>query len=357
MKRRAFLRLLSSVAIGGAAITFLDRRLQLGHRLLHTLVTPGRGLYRKTIISMGTFVNLTLDDDDAREHPLAIDRALGECRAVDTLMSSFKPDSHIARVNRCAGERSLEVDTRVCDVVAAAIDMGHRTGGIFDVTVLPLLRAYGFRDNTPRVPDPEKLATLLETVDYRRLIVDVPRCEIGIETRRAQIDLGGIAKGYAVDRAAGVLRSHGITRAVIEAGGDIFALGSPPDADGWPIGIQHPLCPDKLVACVRIRNQAIATSGNYERFVSVGNRRYGHLFDPREGCPSESALSATVIAPTSLEADALSTTAFLMGSSEGSRFLAEQKRVHGLFTSTEQDGDVEVRATHGFPFDTPGVVA
>ncbi|UCC30230.1 MAG: FAD:protein FMN transferase, partial [Phycisphaerales bacterium] len=260
----------------------------------------------------------------------------------------------VARVNRCAGDRSLKVSARVYDVVAAAIQMGDISGGIFDMTILPLLKAYGFRDDSPRRLDPQELADARSTVDYRQVFVDKQRCEIGIESPRAQIDLGGIAKGYAVDRAAEVLRSHGIRRAVIDAGGDMFALGTPADSDGWPIGIQHPLYSDKLVGRVHVRDQAIATSGNYEKYISAGDKRYGHLLDPRTGCSSEPMLSASVIAPTSLAADALSTTAFLMGRDDGHRFIAGQRRTQGLFITSGPDSGICFKTTTGFPLDCAG---
>lgn len=190
---------------------------------------------------MGTFVTISMSDRDARDYLPVVGQALDEFRIVDRLMSTFKPDSDVARVNRCAGDRSMEVDSRVCDVVAAAIQMGDMSGGIFDMTILPLLKAYGFRDDSPRRPDPRELADARSVIGYRQVFVDRQRSEIGIESRRAQIDVRGIAKGYAVDRAADVLRSHGIRRAVIDAGGDIFALGTPAEGDGWAIGIQHPL--------------------------------------------------------------------------------------------------------------------
>ncbi|MHC4696719.1 MAG: FAD:protein FMN transferase [Planctomycetota bacterium] len=351
MRRRLFLKLFASVAAGGSAIALLDRRSVLRRHVLRLLELPGSALCRKTIFSMGTFVTVSMYHEDTPECLPIVDRALDEFRVAEALMSTFKPDSDVARVNRCAGERSQVVGTQVCEVVAAAIRMGDRSRGIFDVTILPLLKAYGFRDDSPRIPDPDELTEILSMVDYRQLSVDRHRHEIGVASPHAQIDLGGIAKGYAVDRAAQVLRSHGIQRAVIDAGGDIFALGSPKEHDGWPIGIQHPLRPSRLVGRVRLRDQAIATSGNYEQHITVGDRRYGHLFDPRTGCPSASVLSASVIARTSLEADALSTTAFLMGPEDGLRYVCESEQTEGLYVTEGEEGRVKFKATDGFPLD------
>lgn len=351
MKRRVFLRLLASATAGGAAVSLLQGRPSWPRRLARLLEPPEGGLHRRTMLAMGTFVTISVPDEDACRVLPAIERAFEEFRCVDALMSTFDPASQLASVNRRAGERSVRVDARVCEVVAAAVQMGERSGGIFDVTVLPLLRSYGFRDGPSRVPRPEELAEVLSTVDYRRVFVDRRTCEIGIESRHAGIDLGGIAKGYAVDRAAEALRASGVEKAVIDAGGDIFALGAPAGRSGWSIGIQHPLHRDRLAARVCIRDQAVATSGNYENHVTVGQERYGHLIDPRNGRPSAPVLSATVVGATALVADAWSTTVFLMGPIEGSRFVQEHEQAQCLFLARREKGGVEARATSGFPWE------
>jgi len=349
VQRRAFLKLLCSMAAGGTAVTLIEKRLQLRHQILHVLRPRGDELHQSSVVSMGTFVTITVHTEDLHRCPAAVDQALEEFRIVDALMSTFKPESDVSAVNRCAGGRSMEVDQKVCDVVAAAIAMGDRSGGLFDITVLPLLSAYGFRGKSPVLPDPDGLSEALSLVDYRQVSVDKRRKKVGIATRHAQIDLGGIAKGYAVDCAADVLRSHGVRRGVIDAGGDILALGAPLHAEGWTIGIQHPFRAGELAATVRIRDEAIATSGNYEKYISFEDKRYGHLMDTRTGRPSDSMLSASVIAPTALEADGLSTSVFPMGVADGLGFIGRQARAGGLFVTSGREGGIGLKATAAFP--------
>lgn len=353
MKRRIFLRLLASAVAGGVVITCFKGRSPARRRIVHLAARAEGELYRKTIVSMGTFVTISMSEKDAHECLPAINQALAEFRTVETLMSTFDPGSEIASVNRCAGERSVRVDARICEVVDAAKQMAARSDGLFDLTVLPLLKAYGFRDESPRVPDPGELAEARSRVDYRRVFVDRRACEVGIESRHTSIDLGGIAKGYAVDRAVDILRSNGVRNAVIDAGGDILAMGAPAETDGWEIGIQHPLHVDRLAARIRLRDQAIATSGNYERHVSVGMARYGHILDPRTGYPSETMLSASVIAPTALEADALSTMAFLLGRNRSIGLITEPEGARGVFITAGPGGAIDIESTGGFPLDGP----
>ncbi len=255
-------------------------------------------------------------------------------------------------VSRYAGSKNLTVDPLVCEVVEAAKLMGDRSDGVFDITILPLLKAYGFRNNRSnltRIPEPEQVAELLSKINYRQIFVDNEKQLIGLESSGAQIDLGGIAKGYAVDRAVYILRSHGIQKAIINAGGDIFAIGAPNGEEGWHIGIQHPQYPEKLAATVHIRDKAIATSGNYENFIRVNGRRYGQLFDPRTGNPSNPMLSATIVASTSMEADALSTTAFLKGQQSGYLFVQYQKNAESIFITKQSDLKIDIKSTDNFP--------
>jgi len=347
--RRKFLKYSLSVAAGGTTLALLSPQLRLGERLLYLLAPPDEKPVKKTIISMGTFITVSVYDKKEEDYNHIIERAFDEFRSVDNLMSTFKEESDVSRINRYGGINRLKVDPMVCEVVETAKTIGDRSSGIFDFTILPLLRAYGFRDNHPRTPEPEVLEEALSLVDYRKVSVDKENNVIGLETTGSQIDLGGIAKGYAVDRAANILRSHGVQKAVINAGGDIFAIGAPDEKEGWLIGIQHPLYPEKIAATVLINDQAIATSGNYENYIVVDDKQYGHLFDPRTGNPSNPVLSATIVAPSAMDADALSTSAFLMGQDNGSRFTQNQECAEGIFITKKSDRKIDFKTTDNFP--------
>jgi len=347
--RRKFLKYSLSVAAGGFTLALLHPQLRIGKRLLYFIAPPDEKPYKKTIISMGTFITISVYDQKKKDYQPIVEQAFNELRTVDILMSTFNEKSEISRVNRYAGFESLEVDPRVCEVVEAAKTMGEKSNGIFDLTILPLLKSYGFRDNHPRIPDPEIMEKVLSLVDYRQVFVDIENHLIGLQSSGAEIDLGGIAKGYAVDRAANILRSYGIQKAIINAGGDIFTLGTPRDNNGWLIGVQHPLYPEKVAATVRLKNQAIATSGNYENYITVESKQCGHLLDPITGHPTNPVLSATIVAPSAMEADALSTTAFLMGEENGSRFIQHNINAEGVFITKKSNREIEFVNTDNFP--------
>jgi thiamine biosynthesis lipoprotein len=298
---------------------------------------------------MGTFVSIAVHDRGGDRLAEAVEQAFDEVRAVDALMSTFRPDSQISRLNRAAGREPMAVDPRVAEVLRAARHTGEQSGGVFDVTVLPLLRAFGLRqalrDETdkdsrgsrpgraPHRPTPEALLSALGQVDYRTIAVDTASNSAGLAHSGTTIDLGGIAKGYAVDRAAEVLRARGVRQAVINAGGDLRVLGAPGHGHGggWRVGIADPLQPSGILATLEVRDQAIATSGNYEQFVEVDDERFGHLIDPRSGRPAEAMLSATVVAATAMQADAASTTAFLMGPELGAHHILEMSGADFVF--------------------------
>ena len=346
------------VGLGGTAlgaVAALGPSAGLGGYILSLLEPTGAEPYRRTITCMGTFVSIAVHDRNGARYVDAVEQAFNEVRAVDVLMSTFRPDSQISRLNHAAGRESMAVDHRVAEVLRAARRMGVQSGGVFDVTVLPLMRAFGFREGSrgggPRLPTPAALHAALSRVDYRAIEVDTVRDAAGLAHAGAAIDLGGIAKGYAVDRATEVLCARGVRQAVINAGGDLRVLGAPGpgNGDGWRVGITDPWQPGRILATLELRDQAIATSGNYEQFIEVGEERFGHLIDPRSLSSTEAMLSATVVAPTAMQADAASTTTFLLGNEPGARYIQETNGTDYVFLSSSQrsESDVEIQASPG----------
>jgi thiamine biosynthesis lipoprotein len=357
LNRRRLLGLACAAGAGSGAVAALGSPAGLGGYLLSLLEPQGALPYQRTIACMGTFVSIAVHDQNGERWAGAVEQCFDEIQAVDALMSTFRPDSQISRLNRAAGRESIVVDGRVDEVLRCARLMGAVSDGVFDVTVLPLMRAFGFRRGLRedgqgegfRRPTPEMLHAALEQVDYRALHVDSVQGTAGLAHSGAAIDLGGIAKGYAVDRAAEVLQARGVRKAVINAGGDLRVLGAPCEESGWRVGISDPLQPARLLATLELRNQAIATSGNYEKFIEVGEDRLGHLIDPRSGNPAEAMLSATVVAPTAMQADAASTTAFLLGHTAGAKCVQERSGTDYVFLSSSQrtDNRIDIQSSSG----------
>jgi thiamine biosynthesis lipoprotein len=282
---------------------------------------------------MGTIVELRVYDA-AGGRPgatRALEAALAEIRTVDRLMAVQRADSDVSRLNREAARGPVRVDPRVLAVLRASRRVGELTGGAFDVTVLPIVRAWGFVDGTPHVP-----AATPRIAGFRHVVVDTAAGTVAFSDPGVQIDLGGIAKGYALDRARAILRAEGVASAYLDLGGEIATLGTPVEGGRWRVGIRHPRRPASLLGVVEVDEAAVSTSGDAEQFVGAGARRIGHIVDPRRGAPAEGLASATVVAASATMADALSTAAVVLGVGPATRLL-ERLAVDGIFASLDGD--------------------
>lgn len=339
--RRDFLKHSLSFAVGGATVAILNPYLQIGDRILG-LLNPGLDKpFKKSFLAMGSFVDIAIYDQQVKHISAVMAKAEAEIFDIERLMSSFTDKSDLAKINRAAGYDTAVVDPRLCEVMAAAKDMGQSTAGVFDPTVLPLLKLYGLRDSRPRIPNAKDLARTLQVVDYRQIDVNPASNRIGLAKQGAAADLGGIAVGYAVDRVVAILRAHGIERAVINAGGEVYALGKPRGQEGWEIGIQHPRFPGRLAGKVVLADKAISTSGNYESNALADNRKVGHLCDPKTGAMTDPMLSTTVVADTTMEADALATATFLMGTTKAASFISTRKNAGAAFIVAGSGKEIE----------------
>ncbi len=263
---------------------------------------------------LGTWVRVVVQDADQGRAERAAERAFEAIRLVDAQMSIHRPDSQLARINAAAGRGPAPADAAVLDVVERACDAARRTDDLYDPTVLPLMRLYGFyQSGRDRYPTDREIAGVLQVMGHRHVIVDRLGGRLGLSKSGVALDLGSIGKGWALDRAIDAIRAEGVEEALVDVGGNVYALGSPePDAGGWSVGVVHPAT-GKIDRTFVLRDQAAATSGNYEQSRMLGHVRVGHLFDARRGRPSQGHLSATVVARTGTESDVNSTIAFLLG--------------------------------------------
>jgi thiamine biosynthesis lipoprotein len=266
--------------------------------------------------ALGTWVRIVARHPDRTRAERAIDRGFAAIARVDAQMSIHRADSQVAAVNRAAGMAVAAVDFEVLDVVQRACDAAARSNGIYDPTVLPLMRLYGFyRDDDHRYPSDGEIGQVLGAMGWRQLSIDRTRGTLGLARAHAGLDLGSIGKGWAVDRAADALRAAGVSSGLVDVGGNVYALGTPDErSEGWSVGVLHPVT-GRVDRVFTLRDQAVATSGNHEQFRILNGLRVGHLFDARAGRPSDGHLSASVVAETGVESDVMSTSAFLLGPS------------------------------------------
>ncbi|MDI1363548.1 MAG: FAD:protein FMN transferase [bacterium] len=255
--------------------------------------------------------------DDGDLAPVAL-AAEAEVRRIEARYSRFRPDSALSEINRQAqAGGTLTVDPETAGLIAYAKAIFAKSDGAFDITSGVLRSAWNFETSTP--PTPEALARLLPNVGLEHVGLDGDR--LTFARSGLALDLGGLGKEYAADRAAEVCQALGARSGFVDLAGDIRIIGPQPDGRPWIIGVRHPRRPDALIAKVPLWAGALATSGDYERFMEVAGRRHGHILDPRTGWPARGVCSVTVLADDCLNAGALATAALVMGPDAG-RWLA-----------------------------------
>lgn len=304
-------------------------------------ITPLRGQ------SMGTYYSVKFPADAAPAGPLHDDIRAVLAR-IDALMSTYKEDSELALFNAATSDEWMAMSADTREVVTEAVRVGDLTGGAFDITVGPLVNLWGFgaAPRTLAMPRDKALADAARAVDYQLLSSLGPSLRKG--SSAVQIDLSGIAKGYAVDRVAALLDQHGIEDYLVDIGGELRTRGHKPDGRRWQVGIE---CPDpdsrSVFRAVELGDRAIATSGDYRNFFVHEGRRYSHTIDPRTGRPVTHQLSSvSVIADTAMTADGLSTAIMVLGPHEGYEFA----RSHGLAAAliVHRDDGFDERWTPAF---------
>lgn len=265
--------------------------------------------------------------------------ALNRVQELEARLSYFREDSDLGRINRLAAEGPLEVGPDCVDVLSQALDHCRATAGAFDISASPLWRCWGFHRRKGRMPSPKEISEALRHVDYRRIDLDAKKGTVRLNRPGMEINLGSIGKGYALDQAAAVLQKSGLSAALLHAGhSSMLAWGdSGSPHSGWNVEIAHPWLPDTAVARVRLRNQALATSGLNQQFFEHGGKRYGHILDPRTGWPVENRALASVVAPEAARADALATAFFVLSSSEIDEFCERNSEI-GALVVEESDG-------------------
>jgi thiamine biosynthesis lipoprotein len=259
---------------------------------------------------MGTRIVVELWADDRAGGAAAIDAVMDEMRRIDTNMSTYKPDSELSRLNAQASHATVKISSELFELLTTAMEYSRITGGAFDVTYASVGFMYDFRAH--HHPSEAEIKQALPEVNYRLVELDPVHHTVHYRRDGVRIDLGGIAKGYAVDRGIAVLQRRGISHALVSAGGDSRVIG---DRFGkpWIIGIRHPDRRDEIITRLPLVDTAISTSGDYERYFDENGQRYHHIIDPRTGHSASAARSATVLADTATRTDGLSKTAFVLG--------------------------------------------
>jgi FAD:protein FMN transferase len=281
--------------------------------LMVCLASPAHAEWVRRVTDgiMGTRITVELWADDRGKADQAIDAVLDEMRHIDESMSTYKPTSEVSQVNAKAAAGPLPITKELFDLLVTAKKYSTITDGAFDITYASVGYMYDFRQRVR--PDDAQIAKALPAVNYRHVLLDSKKQTVQFSQKGVRIDLGGIAKGYSVDRGIDVLKSLGFTRAYVSAGGDSRIIG---DRFGkpWMVGIRDPRKgAGEVITRIPLIDAAISTSGDYERFFEEGGVRYHHIIDPHTGHSASKVRSATVIGPYATRTDGLSKTAFVLG--------------------------------------------
>ena len=289
--------------------------------------------------AMGSDLRLTASTADDATARAAFDRVFHEFERLDALMSVWRPGSEILRINASAGDRPVAVSADVRSVLHTAHQISEWTGGKFDVTFGPLADVWKFdaQNQDDSVPDEASIQSRLSLVDYRRIEIDDRAGTVFLPRRGMRVHLGGIGKGFAVERAVGILRQAGLGDFMIQAGGDLYVAGRK-DGKPWKLGITDPRGPEgRTFAMLDLSDGTFSTSGDYARFFIKNGVRYHHLIDPATGHPARGCRSVTIVADSPLLADGLSTGVFILGPTDGMVLIERLPHVEGVIvTSTNE---------------------
>lgn len=292
---------------------------------------------------MDTLIQVTVYSDDDQKGKEALDKTFAEFEKINNLTDRFPKDlentsasSDVMRINENAGIKPVQVSTDTLNIVQRSLYYAQLSGGSFDITVGPVMDLWGFGKNEQRVPSDEQINKALSLVDYRKVIVDPNNGTVYLQKPGMSLDFGGVAKGYATEEAAKVLRGLGIEHAIINAGGNVYALGTRPDGSPWRVGVRDPRNEDGLIAILSVKDTSVVTSGDYERYFEEGGVRYSHLIDPSTGKQARDLMQTTVVTESSTDADILNKPFFVLGRQRGMSFAKSLQGVGAIFVGADK---------------------
>lgn len=272
---------------------------------------------------MGTNITQRVYGENGEEVSFEVQR---EMRRLEKLMNFYKTSSEVSLINEVGFEREVKLSKEVFEVIKSAKYFSERTYGAFDVTLAPVIKMWGIFTESPRVPSNKEILKALQCVGYSNLILDDNKRTVRFMKENMKIDLGGIAKGYAADKAVQIYSKNRVKGAFVNLGGNVIVFGEKEDEDEWNIGIQNPLkMRGEILGAVKVKNKSVVTSGSYVRYFEKDNIRYHHIIDPKTGYPADSdLLSVTIISKNSMLCDALSTAVFVLGYEKGINLLTHE---------------------------------
>jgi thiamine biosynthesis lipoprotein len=302
--------------------------------------------------AMGTTFEIYLYAPNRERATEWFEESFDEIDRIEEALSNYRSSSELSRINAKAADTPVVTNPEVFALLARSIDYSRRTDGAFDVTVGKLMKAWGFFRGAGHYPSDEELARAREQTGWQNVRLDDQNRSVYFLRRGIELDLGGIGKGYALDRVAALLREAGVKAALISSGSSsIYAIGAPPGKAGWAVRVPDPQDRTRTISTVLLKDQSLSTSGSYEKFFRLNGKIYCHIMDPRTGRPVEGMIQTTVITPEATDSDALSTAVFVMGPQQSARLLDKVRGAAAVFVTdkTGVDRIVEIHWPNNLP--------
>lgn len=284
-------------------------------------------VFQRTLKLMGSRFDLTVVAENQTKGDAYLDMAIAEISRIERLISSWDPNSQTSKINQNAAVAPVKVDQELFNLIARAIKISKLTQGAFDISYASMDRIWKFDGSVMEMPSEEAIKQSVAKVGYQNIVLNQENGTVFLKNEGMKIGFGAIGKGYAADMAKALLMKNGVDSGIINASGDLNAWGTQPDGKDWMVAIVNPLNKEKVFSWLPVKDQAVVTSGNYEKFVILNGERYTHIIDPRTGYPSKGVRSATIFTANVELADALATSIFVMGVDTGLDFVNQLKGV------------------------------
>lgn len=286
------------------------------------------GVFKKELILMGNQFEITVVASNAEWAHERIDEAVNEIRRIENLLSTFKEDSETNRINDNAGIQPVKVSDEVYSLIERSIRISSITQGSFDISYGSIdKRLWNFDKTMTSLPSRATAKKMVRLINYKNIALDQVNKTAFLKEKGMRIGFGGIGKGYAAEMAKAIMKKNGVTSGIVNASGDLTAWGHQPDGSPWTIGIVHPDLASQPFSYMNISDGAVATSGNYEKFVTIDGKKYSHTIDPKTGLPVTGIKSVTVISPNAEICDALATPVTILGIKNGIDLINQLKNV------------------------------
>ena len=285
--------------------------------------TQAQTLRKCTTMLMGGRFDITIVAKDSITAENYIDTVIAEITRIEYLISDWKPQTQISEVNRNAGIKPVKVDKEVFELTRRAIHFSEITNGAFDISFAAMERIWKFDGSMTTMPSPEAVRKSVEKVGYKNIILDSTTSTIFLRYEGMKIGFGALGEGYATDYCRTIMKAKGIKAGIVNASGDMSTWGKQPNGKAWNIGITNPFQNDKLLTTLSLTDQAVTTSGSYQKFVVLNGKRYSHIINPATGYPATGLCSVTVVGESAEMANGFSTSLMVLGQQEGLKLLSK----------------------------------